>query len=161
MTTGFGYRELTDAERDQFLKDHVHGILSFSDGAAYAIPLGYFYRKGDLLLGLTKPGRKIDCVQKSPKVCFTICRPRWQTPDLKGSCITAVVEGELEELTDRSYYGLKPLPEAIASRVITFRIKVDKMSARECTIKPCELFARPWVDAKTYAHWVHEPEKST
>ena len=161
MTTGFTYRELTDAERDQFLKDNIHGILAFSGDKPYAIPMGYFYRKGTLILGLTKPGRKIDRSQKSPKVCFTVCQPRWIDPDIKQPCTTVVVEGELEELTDRAYYGLKPLPEAIASRVITFRIKVDKISARECTIKPCELFARPWVDAKTYGHWVHEPEKST
>jgi len=153
MTTGFGYRELTDAERDQFLKDHVHGILSFSDGAAYAIPLGYFYRKGDLLLGLTKPGRKIDCIQRSPRVCFTICEPIWLDPDLKQPCTTVIVEGELEEVTDGSYYGFsKPPPEG----AIRLRIKVDKISARECTITPCEIHAQPWVDFKTYAHWVHE-----
>jgi len=153
MATGFSYRELSGAERDQFLKDNIHGILAFSDGAPYAIPLGYFYRKGDLILGITGPGRKIDCVQKSPRVCFTICRPRWQTPDLEGSCVTAVVEGELEEVTDGSYYGFsKPPPEG----AIRLRIKVDKMSVRECTATPCELFAQPWVDVETYAHWVHD-----
>ena len=94
MATGFSYRDLSDVERDQFLKDNIHGILAFSDGVPYAIPLGYFYRKGDLILGITGPGRKIDCAQKNPKICFTICRPRWQTPNLEGSCITAVVEGE-------------------------------------------------------------------
>jgi len=65
----------------------------------------------------------------------------------------------LEEVTDRSYYDVKPLPEAMASRAVLFKIKADKISARECTMTPCEIHARPWVDFKTYAHWVHEPEK--
>ena len=155
-------RELTDAERDQFLKDNIYGMLCFGGDKPYAIPIGYFYRKGDLLLGLTKPGRKVDCFQNSPRVCFTVCRPKWQTPDLKGTCTTVVVEGELEEVTDRSYYNLPPAPEGVGA--IFFRIKVDKLSTRECTATPCELFARPWVDIETYAHWVHEEvgvEKST
>ncbi len=34
---------------------------------------------------------------KSPKVCFTVCRPRKTTPNLGESCTTVMFEGELEK----------------------------------------------------------------
>jgi len=85
-------KNLTDAEKEEFIKDNRHGILSFAGDDPYAIPLGYMYRKGDLLMGFG-PGRKMDYLKKSHKVCFTICRPRWFSPKFKESCATLIVEG--------------------------------------------------------------------
>ena len=149
------FRDLTDAEREEFLKENLYGILAFSSDKPYNIPMGYYYRKGALLLKFSIPGRKVDCYRKSPSVCFTICKPRWQILGLKKPCTTAVVEGQLEEVVDRAYYGF----EASHDHII-FRIKVDKLSARKCTNEPCELFAQPWVSAEAYARWMHDPKKS-
>ncbi len=152
-------RDLTDAEREEFIKDNFHGTLSFSGDKSYAIPLAYFYRKGTLIIGLTKPGRKIDYLEKSPNVSFTICKPRWYTPNLKEPCTSVIVEGKLEEVTDRAYYGLDELKAS--ERVILLKINADNVGARICINEPCELLTQPWVSAEAYARRLHEPEKAS
>lgn len=47
----FTKRELTDDEKETFLKDNYWGTLSFTADEPYAIPLGYQYLKGTVLLG--------------------------------------------------------------------------------------------------------------
>ena len=133
------FRDLSEAEKDEFIKNNQHGVLSFAGDKPYALPMGYMYKKGDLLIGLTIPGRKMDYIKKNPSVCFTICQPRWQTPGLKESCTSVVVEGELEEVTDRAYYGLELKPP---ENVITFRIKANNVGCKKCTRTPCEILAR-------------------
>ena len=68
-------RELTDAEKEAFLKDNFWGILAFAGDKPYAIPVGYQYIKEDILLGFGPTGRKIEYINKSRNVCLTICRP--------------------------------------------------------------------------------------
>jgi len=136
-------RELTDAEREEFLKENQHGMLAFAGEEPYAVPMGYGYKKGTVLLGFATGGRKMDCFQGSPKVCFTVCKPRWYTPDLKESCTSVILEGELEEVTDFAHYGIaeiapRPPGEFQPKR---YRIKVSKLGTRKCLQTPCELFA--------------------
>ena len=90
------------------------------------------------------PGRKVSYLDKSPKVCFTICKPRWLTPKFEEPCISVVVEGELEEVADMSYYGLPAILEEYKGSVISYRIRNNKMSAKKCIILPkdCDFFAR-------------------
>ena len=135
----FPTRELTDTERGEFLTENNAGILCFAGEEPYGIPMGFMYKKGTVILGFSNGGRKLDCVQKSPKVCFTVCRPRKTTPNLEESCTTVMFEGELEKVTDRSYYNMSPLPEGV--NVISFRIKVNSLSTRKCIQEPCELLA--------------------
>jgi nitroimidazol reductase NimA-like FMN-containing flavoprotein (pyridoxamine 5'-phosphate oxidase superfamily) len=135
----FPTREITDAEIEEFLTENDSGILCFAGEEPYCIPMGCKYRKGTVILGFSKGGKKWDCIQKGSKVCFTVCRPRKTTPDLSESCTTVIFEGELEKLTDRVYYGLSPLPGSVD--VVPFVIKVNKLSTRKCLQEPCELLA--------------------
>ena len=129
-------KSLTDVEREEFIKDNSHGILSFAGDDPYAIPLGYMYRKGSLLMGFG-PGKKIDYLEKSRKVCFTICRPRYLSPDYKESCTTLIVNGLLEEISDPSYYDVK-MPEGSVNAHL-YLIKPTSESTRKCLQNPCDL----------------------
>ncbi len=131
-------KNLTDAEKEEFIKNNMHGILSFAGDDPYAIPLGYMYRKGDLLMGFG-PGRKKDYLKKSRKVCFTICRPRWFSPNFKESCTTIIVEGQLEEVTDPSYYDVKMPEGAVDSHL--YLIKPTNVGTRKCLQDPCEVLS--------------------
>jgi len=58
MAMAYTVRELTDAEKEAFLTDNYWGVLSFAGDDPYGIPVGYMYRKGDVLMGLSPTGRK-------------------------------------------------------------------------------------------------------
>jgi len=131
-------RNLTEDEREEFIKDNMHGILSFAGDDPYAIPLGYMYKKGSLLMGFG-PGRKIEYLEKSNKVCFTICRPRYLSPNYKESCTTLIVEGYLEVITDPSYYDVK-MPEGSVNAHL-YLIKPTSESIRKCLQDPCDLLS--------------------
>jgi len=133
------FKNLTKNEIDTFLKNNQHGILSMAGDKPYGLPMGYMYRRKTILLGLVTTGRKMRYLKKSKNICYTICMPRWLTPKLKIPCTTLVIEGSLEELKDRSYYGLKT---AIPKTVQSYKLKVVKMGARKCNRKPCELLAK-------------------
>jgi hypothetical protein len=133
------FKKLTKNEIDKFLKNNQHGMLSMAGDKPYALPMGYIYRRKTILLGLVTTGRKMKYLKKSKNICFTICKPRWFTPKLKIPCTTLVIEGSLEEIKNRSYYGLKTnIPKTVQS----YKIKVAKMGARKCNRKPCELLAK-------------------
>jgi len=131
-------RSLTDTEKEKFIKNNQYGMLSFTGEDPYAIPLGYMYIKGDLLVGFG-PGRKMDYLKKSPKVCFTICRPRWFSPKFKESCTTIILEGQLEELTDLSCYDVK-IPKGSTDGHL-YVIKPTNLGTRKCLADPCEILS--------------------
>ena len=85
-------------------------------------------------------GRKMKYLKESKNICFTICKPRWYVEKLKKPCTTLVIEGTLKEIKNRSYYGLKKVPENIGLKL--YKINVSKLGARKCNRKPCELLAR-------------------
>ena len=151
-------RELTEAAREEFILNNCLGFLAFAGDAPYTIPVAYFYRKGTFIIGLAIPGRKMDYLEKSRKVCFTISKPTTEA-GFKEPCTGVMVEGELEELTDRSYYGFGPQPEGSNSSGILFRIKVDKIGSRKCTNKPCQVYTanarKNWVSTEAYARQLH------
>lgn len=147
------FKDLTEEEREAFLTDNIWGTLAFNGDTPYAIPVDYDYRKGTILISLNVPSRKVGYLDKSrkvgyldrsQKVCFSICRPRWFTPRYSKPCISVIVEGELEEVDDRSYYDLPPISEKNKDIVICYRIREDKMSAKKCIIPPkdCDFFTR-------------------
>jgi nitroimidazol reductase NimA-like FMN-containing flavoprotein (pyridoxamine 5'-phosphate oxidase superfamily) len=139
------FKNLTKREIDTFLKDNQHGILSMAGDKPYALPMGYMYRRKTVLLGLATTGgmitvgRKMKYLKESKNICFTICKPRWYVEKLKVPCTTLVIEGTLEKINNRSYYGLKKIPENIKLKL--YKIKVSKLGARKCNRKPCELLA--------------------
>lgn len=137
-----GYGEkLTKSEIENFLKTNRHGILAFSGDKPYALPMGYMYRKGTIILAFAfdKKSRKREYLEKSKRVCFTICKPRWQTPQLKVPCTSLVVEGTLKVLKNRVSYGLKAKP---IENIQTYKLAISKIGARKCNRKPCELFVK-------------------
>ena len=139
------FKKLTSKEIETFLRNNQHGILALAGDKPYALPMGYMYRRKTILLGLATAGsmvtagRKMHYLEKSKYICFTICKPRWYDETLKTPCTTLVVEGSLEEVTNRSYYGIKRIPET--ARLKLYRIKTAHMGARRCNRKPCELLA--------------------
>jgi len=110
------FKNLTKNEIEKFLKNNQHGILSMAGNKPYALPMGYMYRRKTILLGLATTGsmvttgRKMKYLKKSKNICFTICKPRWYVDKLKDPCTTLVIEGSLEEIKNRLYYGIKKIP---------------------------------------------------
>ena len=139
------YKNLTKNEIDTFLRNNQHGILALAGNKPYALPMGYMYKRTAILLGLATAGsmvttgRKMNYLQESKQVCFTVCKPRWYGETVKTPCTTLIIEGSLEEVTNRSYYGIKKIPQTVQLKL--YKIKVAKMGARKCNRKPCELLA--------------------
>ena len=133
-------KNLTKNEIDKFLKSNLYGTLSMVGKKPYGLPMGYYYKKKTVLLGLVPTGRKMKYLKDNKKVCFTICKPRWETPKLKTSCTSVVIEGTLEEVNNMSYYNLKSeISEEIKKITKLYKIRVARMGARKCNRKPCEL----------------------
>ena len=141
------FKKLTKNEIDKFLRSNQHGILSMAGDKPYALPMGYTYKRRTIIIGfattgsMVTTGRKMKYLEKSNNICFTICKPRWYVEKLKEPCTTLVIEGSLEEVKNRSYYGLKKPPVNIQNifNIKSYKIKVAKMGARKCNRKPCEL----------------------
>jgi len=131
--------ELSKKEIEKFLKDNQYGILSMGAKQPYALPMGYKYLRRTLILGITDCGRKMKYLNENKRVCFTICKPRWETKDLKVPCTSVVIEGELQEVKNKSYYGIK---KSLPSGLKLFKIKTSTIGARKCNRKPCELFLK-------------------
>ena len=139
------YKNLSKSEIEAFLKNNQHGILALAGDKPYALPMGYMYKRKAILLGLATAGsmvtkgRKMNYLTKSKHVCFTVCKPRWYDETLKTPCTTLIIEGSLEEVKNRSYYGIKKIPQTAQLKL--YKLKVAKMGARTCNRKPCELLA--------------------
>jgi nitroimidazol reductase NimA-like FMN-containing flavoprotein (pyridoxamine 5'-phosphate oxidase superfamily) len=138
----YSMRELTDVEKEAFIADNYWGILCFNGDDPYGIPIGYTYRNGEVLIGLHPPGRKMEYINASRKVCFTICQPTalcratLQSPDPIEAYPfnTVIIEGELEDVTDRAYYGLEPRTEAFKGGL--FRLRQIKVGTQRLNMSP-------------------------
>ena len=66
-------RQLSDAETMEILKKGDHGTLSVQgdDGYPYATPINYIVVDGKVYLHSARYGYKIECLQRSPKCCFS------------------------------------------------------------------------------------------
>jgi len=131
-------KKLTNAELITFLTANRHGILALAGRTPYALPMGYLYREKTLLLCLTDEGKKMERLKKSKSICYTICKPRWETEGLKTPCTSAVIEGKLEAVKDKSVYGLGSKK---FENMTLYKLAIAEMGARKCIRKPCELFA--------------------
>ncbi len=139
-------KKLTKQQTEIFIKENRHGILAMQGDTPYALPMGYLYKRRTILLGMSDGGRKATYINRNNSVCFTICKPRWEITDLKIPCTSVAVEGVLEEVTNRSYYGL---PTNSPRRLKVYKIMVKQMGTWRCNRKPCELFAQKKAKKKT------------
>lgn len=66
-------RQLSDAETMEILKKGDHGTLSVQgdDGYPYATPINYIVVDRKVYLHSAPYGYKIECLQRSPKCCFS------------------------------------------------------------------------------------------
>jgi len=114
-----GMRALTEDEKEAFLKDNHGGVLAFAGDKPYCIPIHYAYVKGTVVFEMLRAGRKMEYINKSRKVCFSVWQEAAQSnvPSLKKERHSSVIlEGELEEVTKDKwdYYELpKGVPEGI------------------------------------------------
>jgi len=140
----FTFKQLTDAEKEEFLKNNFWGILSFAGDEPYALPIGYGYKKGAITMGFAISGRKGEYVKRSRNVCFTICTPAKVASDSnQGEAYpftTVMIEGELRDMTDaeRESFGYPPArgggtfglfilePKRVGTQVMGFEGAVPK-----------------------------------
>jgi nitroimidazol reductase NimA-like FMN-containing flavoprotein (pyridoxamine 5'-phosphate oxidase superfamily) len=126
-----GMRALTEDEKEAFLKDNRGGVLAFAGDKPYCIPIHYAYTKGTVVFEMLRAGRKMEYINKSRKVCFSVWQEGAQSnvPSLKGGSFSSILfEGELEEVTKDKwdYYELpKEVPEGID--MVGWILKVNTM----------------------------------
>ena len=157
------FLKLTKKEFETFINDNQYGILSMAGEKPYALPMGYLYKRKTFLIGMAATGsmvvegRKMKYLESSKNICFTICRPRWFVEKLKSPCTTLIIEGTLIEIKNRSYYGLKKISKKVDLKL--YRIKIDKMGARKCNRKPCEVMSDKSAAKKRQKRSQQPPEK--
>ena len=69
-------RRLPDEDAKALLKAGTYGILSTVDteGMPYGVPLNYVYSEaeGALFFHCAINGRKVDCIRRDSRICFTV-----------------------------------------------------------------------------------------
>jgi len=126
-----GMRPLTEDEKEAFLKDNHGGVLAFAGDKPYCIPIHYAYTKGTVVFEMLRAGRKMEYINKSRKVCFSVWQEAAQSnvPSLKKEGFSSILfDGELEEVTKDKwdYYELpKDVPEGID--MVGWILKVNTM----------------------------------
>jgi nitroimidazol reductase NimA-like FMN-containing flavoprotein (pyridoxamine 5'-phosphate oxidase superfamily) len=126
----YGKRDLTDAEREEFIASNRFGVLALGGDKPYAIPVAYKYIKGAMVFAMLRAGRKMEYIKKNPNACFNIWQMGDQTTvsslkDLR--YISVLMEGELVEVTgsDWAYYEMPTPPEGVD--MVAFRLKIDNI----------------------------------
>jgi nitroimidazol reductase NimA-like FMN-containing flavoprotein (pyridoxamine 5'-phosphate oxidase superfamily) len=73
------------------------GVLAMcDDGQPYSLPFGYVLIDDSVYISLLPTGRKWACLQKNPRVCFTVFT--WN--DDRSAWASVAVEGKLELIND-------------------------------------------------------------
>lgn len=79
------------------LQTEREGTLAMCDeGRPYCLPFGYVLIDDNVHLSMLPQGRKWDCLQKNPRVCFTVFA--WN--DDRTAWASVAIEGEFELVTD-------------------------------------------------------------
>ena len=65
---------LSQEECEAMLARNTNGILAVmgDEGYPYGVPLSFVYHKGKIYFHSAKHGYKVECMEKSPKVSFTV-----------------------------------------------------------------------------------------
>ena len=142
---------LSEKEAKALLSGEKRGILAVNgdDGYPFAFPINYFYDEvhGKLYFHGGKAGHKVDALQKSDKVCFTVygnerfeegdCAPYLQSVVVFGRCRLIADAAETEErvrVLALKYYPTKEEVEAEIAKDIhavqLYEITVEHMSGK-------------------------------
>jgi len=91
---------MSDLDHDtmiNLLQTAREGVMAMCDvGRPYCLPFGYVYLDGSVYISLFPTGRKWQCLQQNPRVCFSVFawnddRTRWQS---------VVIDGEILLISD-------------------------------------------------------------
>ena len=90
-------KELTGKEMTDLMHRVGDGILALTEGRTpYCIPFGFVFVDSHVYLSMFPSGRKWECFQKNPLVCFTVfC---WN--DKHTEWYSVVIDGEMEQVQD-------------------------------------------------------------
>jgi nitroimidazol reductase NimA-like FMN-containing flavoprotein (pyridoxamine 5'-phosphate oxidase superfamily) len=105
-------QEISLEEINRTLDTAQDGMLAMCDsGRPYCLPFGYVWTRDTIYISMFPTGRKWDCLQQNPRVCFTVYS--WNADHTRWSSV--VIEGELMAVTD------------IAELEIIIRANITKM----------------------------------
>ena len=67
-------QQLENDETIKILRSGTTGVLGLTgdDGYPYTVPINYVYENGKIYFHSAKHGYKVECMEKSPKVSFTV-----------------------------------------------------------------------------------------
>jgi len=102
--------ELNEKQIESVLRQQIIGRLGCHyDGETYLVPLNYVYKDG-YIYAHSAPGKKIDMMQKNPKVCFEV---EELDSIFQWKCVIAW--GTFEEITD-------PVEKQMARQLLIHRV---------------------------------------
>jgi uncharacterized protein len=148
-------RTTSREEMDEVLHKSVVCHLGFAvDGHPYVVPVSFGYDGSYLYVHTASTGKKIDCVNANPNVCFQVERDvRLVSNQTDPCCWTFAFEsvighGEMKELTDleEKAYGLNQVmrhysgkewpfnPKAVANTRV-WRITIDSLTGKRSAKK--------------------------
>jgi len=92
-------QELSIEEINRILDTAPDGMLGLCDnGKPYCIPFGFVWTNDTIYLSMFETGRKWDCLQRSPQVCFSLYS--WNEDHTRWSSV--IIEGELSAVENLS-----------------------------------------------------------
>ncbi len=103
-------QNLNRNEMITLLKTVREGFLAMSDdGRPYCLPFGFVFFDNSVYISMFPKGRKWRCLQKEPRVCFSVFA--WNE---QGTCWSSVVvEGEIAEISD-----LEPIKNVVQANML-------------------------------------------
>lgn len=110
-------RELTKTEVDVILKNGEYGILSTIgvDGYPYGTPVNYVYEDNKIYFHCAMTGHKLDNIQNSTKVSFTVVGKTEVLPEkFSTNYESAIVFGLAKKALDKKQYVLEKIIEKYA-----------------------------------------------
>jgi len=125
----------------QLLKTTPEGFLAMCDeNRPYCLPFGYVLIDGSVYISLFPKGRKWDCLQKNPQVCFTVFA--WR--DDHSAWSSVAIDGKLELVEDMAMIrrvvkanmlklGIDPSGEYFEKRMRYYEQNLDNPNALKIT----------------------------